>query len=130
MALIHFTEPKILSISHYQGRVNTSHVRRQHLKRNIILHLSCLRHCNYPSKCKMKRIRFQELRHGVIESPRRHMSLGEGQKRYDNMQKIRESEKNNFENLVSPPTPNFTAEKLYSERLTDLLILQVSYRMK
>lgn len=54
--------------------------------------------------------------------------VNQGQRRSDNTQKIRESEKSNFENLVSPPT--FTAEKLYSERLTDWLILQVSYRMK
>ena len=66
-----------------------------------------------------------------LQSPQKGDTLtesGEGQKGLDNMQKIRESEKNNFEDPVQPP--NFTAEKTHSESLTDLLTLQVSYRIK
>lgn len=49
----------------------------------------------------MKKIRFQAKTHGVTESPerRRMQSLVKG-RRGDNIQKIRETEQNNFEHLV------------------------------
>lgn len=51
----------------------------------------------------MKRIRFQELRHMELQNPQIGHTLTEsskGQKGYDNIQKIRESEQNDFKALV------------------------------
>lgn len=50
----------------------------------------------------MKRIRFQELRHMELQKPQTGHTLesSKGQKGYDNIQKIRESEQNNFNDLV------------------------------
>lgn len=50
----------------------------------------------------MKRIRFQKLRHMELQNPQTGHTLAssKGQKGYDNIQKIRESEQNNFNDLV------------------------------